>query len=108
MGRVTNGRMCVDPSPHHHPAITQKPGHHSAITHPSPSGIVYCLTQRETEEYAEVLRRHGVRAGHYHAGLAPAERASVQSRWFAGTVDVLCATVAFGMGINKANVRYVG
>ena len=71
------------------------------------SGIVYCLSRRSTEELAEYLRSAGISAKHYHAGMEPAERSSVQDQFRAGEVDVVTATIAFGMGIDKSNVRFV-
>jgi ATP-dependent DNA helicase RecQ len=71
------------------------------------SGIVYCLSRRSTEELAEYLRSAGISARHYHAGLEPAERSAAQDAFRAGEVDVVTATIAFGMGIDKSNVRFV-
>lgn len=69
--------------------------------------IVYCGTRRDTEEVAERLRSAGISADGYHAGMLPDERASVQHRFMDGDLDVVTATNAFGMGIDKANVRSV-
>jgi ATP-dependent DNA helicase RecQ len=71
------------------------------------SGIVYALGRRTVEETTEFLVAHGVRAAAYHAGLEPDERERVQDAFQAGTVDVVVATVAFGMGIDKPNIRFV-
>jgi ATP-dependent DNA helicase RecQ len=71
------------------------------------SGIVYALSRRTVEETAELLRDHGVKAEAYHAGLEPEVRARVQDAFQAGTVDVVAATVAFGMGIDKPDIRFV-
>jgi ATP-dependent DNA helicase RecQ len=71
------------------------------------SGIVYCLSRKTTEQTAELLRKNGIRADAYHAGLEAAERTRVQDAFQDGTTDVVVATIAFGMGIDKANVRYV-
>lgn len=71
-------------------------------------GIVYCATQRETDEVAEALRARGVRAGAYHAGMTARERDAAQDAFMdAGTVDVMVATIAFGMGVDKDDVRFV-
>ena len=71
------------------------------------SGIVYAGTRRGTERWAEALERAGVSAEAYHAGMPHAERAAVQTRWQAGTTRVIAATSAFGMGIDKPDVRFV-
>ncbi|MGC3997657.1 MAG: ATP-dependent DNA helicase RecQ [Anaeromyxobacter sp.] len=71
------------------------------------SGIVYALSRRSVEETAETLRDHGVRAEAYHAGLEPEVRTRVQDAFKAGAVDVVVATVAFGMGIDKPDIRFV-
>lgn len=71
------------------------------------SGIVYALSRRSVESTADDLRRHGVRAAAYHAGLEPEERSRVQDAFQAGGVDVVVATVAFGMGIDKPDIRFV-
>lgn len=71
-------------------------------------GIVYCATRRNTERAAKSLSRAGVgRVAAYHAGLKPEVRARVQERFFAGKLDAVVATNAFGLGIDKADVRYV-
>jgi len=71
------------------------------------SGIVYALSRRSVEELAESLRKHGVRAAAYHAGLDPETRTRVQDAFQAGALDVVVATVAFGMGIDKPDIRFV-
>jgi ATP-dependent DNA helicase RecQ len=71
------------------------------------SGIVYALSRRSVEETAESLRKSGVRAAPYHAGLEPDERSRVQDAFQAGALDVVVATVAFGMGIDKPDIRFV-
>ena len=70
-------------------------------------GIVYVATRRETTDLAERLRHAGLRAAAYHGGLAGAERDQVHERFMAGGLDVIVATTAFGMGIDKADVRFV-
>jgi ATP-dependent DNA helicase RecQ len=71
------------------------------------SGIVYCLSRKSTEETSAHLTSAGIRAGHYHAGMEPDERARVQDAFRSGEVDVVVATIAFGMGIDKSDVRFV-
>jgi len=71
------------------------------------SGIIYCLSRRSTEQTADYLREHGVSARAYHAGMESSQRTRVQDAFRCDEVDVVVATVAFGMGIDKSNVRYV-
>jgi ATP-dependent DNA helicase RecQ len=78
-----------------------------ARRHAGESGIVYCLSRKSVESTAEWLRSRGVRAAAYHAGLADDERARTQDAFARDEVDVVVATVAFGMGIDKSNVRFV-
>ncbi|HOU90985.1 MAG TPA: ATP-dependent DNA helicase RecQ [Polyangiaceae bacterium] len=75
--------------------------------HRGESGIVYCLSRRGTESLAAFLRGEGVRAGCYHAGLEPSAREAVQDAFRDGAIDCVVATIAFGMGIDKPDVRYV-
>ncbi|MGI8859099.1 MAG: RecQ family ATP-dependent DNA helicase [Rubrobacteraceae bacterium] len=72
-----------------------------------PPGIVYATTRKECEELAAGLRRSGVEAGHYHAGMGAAERSDVQERFMTDDLPVVVATIAFGMGVDKPNVRFV-
>ena len=69
--------------------------------------IVYARSRRSCEEIARTLMGHGIRAEHYHAGLEPSERTRVQEAFVSGRTPVVVATTAFGMGIDKANVRLV-
>jgi RecQ family ATP-dependent DNA helicase len=69
--------------------------------------IVYCGTRRDTDEVAEALRTTGLAAVPYHAGMAPQERTDAQRRFMAGEAEVVVATNAFGMGVDKADVRSV-
>ncbi len=74
---------------------------------PRESGIVYCQSRKSTESVAERLSEDGVKARPYHAGLTPTERTEHQELFLRDEVRVICATIAFGMGINKPNVRFV-
>ena len=74
---------------------------------PGEAGIVYCLSRSAVDSTAAFLRSRGVRAAAYHAGLDTGVRASIQEAFGRNDVDVVCATVAFGMGIDKSDVRYV-
>ena len=71
------------------------------------SGIVYCLSRKSVDSTAEYLRSMGVRAQAYHAGLDAAGREKAQEAFRRDDADVICATIAFGMGIDKSNIRYV-
>ncbi len=75
--------------------------------HADKSGIIYAQSRKSTEEIAELLRVNGVKASPYHAGLDAKTRAKVQDDFLMEEVDVICATIAFGMGIDKPDVRFV-
>ncbi len=74
---------------------------------PNESGIIYCLSRKETEAWADILRSHGIAADFYHAGMETEDRNQVQQDFIRDDVQVICATVAFGMGIDKSNVRWI-
>jgi ATP-dependent DNA helicase RecQ len=71
------------------------------------AGIVYVSSRERAEQVAGVLRRHGISARHYHAGLERGERADVQDAFMSGRVRIIVATVAFGMGVDKPDVRFI-
>ena len=75
--------------------------------HARASGIVYALSRRSTEEWAAHLNAHGFRAVAYHAGLTPEARSRAQDLFMTETGIIVCATIAFGMGIDKPDVRFV-
>ncbi|XP_044592230.1 Bloom syndrome protein homolog isoform X2 [Cotesia glomerata] len=70
-------------------------------------GIVYCFSRKDCDDYADHLRMNGIKAGSYHAGLTDKQRTESQMKWIREDTKVVCATIAFGMGIDKANVRFV-
>ncbi len=75
--------------------------------HPGRSGIIYCLSRKKVEELAELLNINGIKAAPYHAGLDAKTRAENQDRFLMEEIDVIVATIAFGMGIDKPDVRFV-
>ena len=76
-------------------------------TQPGKSGIIYCLSRKKVEELAEILRANEISAAAYHAGMESAVRSQTQDDFIMERVDVIVATIAFGMGIDKPDVRYV-
>ncbi|XP_053681210.1 recQ-like DNA helicase Blm [Anopheles nili] len=74
---------------------------------PRDTGIVYCLSKKECDQLATEFRRAGIKAKSYHAGLTDSVREETQKEWIGDRIKVVCATIAFGMGIDKPDVRYV-
>ena len=74
---------------------------------PGKSGIIYCLSRKKVEELAEILRANGINASAYHAGMDSSARSDVQDDFIKENIDVIVATIAFGMGIDKPDVRFV-
>ena len=77
------------------------------MQHPGKSGIVYCLSRKKVEQLAEILRANKINARAYHAGMETAERNQTQDDFIMERLDVIVATIAFGMGIDKPDVRFV-
>ncbi len=76
-------------------------------TRPGQSGIIYCLSRKSTEAIATKLQAQGIKAAFYHAGMTGKARHRVQEQFLNDEVPIICATIAFGMGIDKPNVRWV-
>ena len=74
---------------------------------PGKSGIIYCLSRKKVEELAEILKANGINASAYHAGMDSPVRSAVQDDFIKESIDVIVATIAFGMGIDKPDVRFV-
>ncbi|NJL86009.1 MAG: ATP-dependent DNA helicase RecQ [Leptolyngbyaceae cyanobacterium SM1_1_3] len=90
-----------------HQAEEKRPSLVAQVVAAAKPGIIYAATRNHTEEVAEWLRDQGVKAAHYHAGLKTSAREQVQADFMADRLEVIVATTAFGMGIDKPNVRFV-
>ncbi|VDK62999.1 unnamed protein product, partial [Onchocerca ochengi] len=77
------------------------------ILYPNKSGIVYCLSRKDCESVSKMLENQAISSEVYHAGLSDKKRFEVQTKWINNQVNVICATIAFGMGIDKPDVRFV-
>lgn len=75
--------------------------------HPNDAGIIYCLSRKQTEKVAAALQHEGIDAAYYHAGMTAPERSKAQENFVYGKTNIIVATIAFGMGIDKSNVRFV-
>ena len=71
------------------------------------SGIIYCLSRKKTEEVSGYLALHGIESGYYHAGMSAEERSRIQEKFIKDDIKIICATIAFGMGIDKSNIRWI-
>ncbi|CCD61879.1 Putative ATP-dependent DNA helicase Q1 [Caenorhabditis elegans] len=97
--------------------VVQKPGSEDECTEEiaktikrdfaGQTGIIYCLSRNDCEKVAKALKSHGIKAKHYHAYMEPVDRSGAHQGWISGKIQVIVATVAFGMGIDKPNVRFV-
>ena len=74
---------------------------------PEDCGIIYCLSRKSTEKVAGALEAEGIKAAYYHADISASERQDIQKSFQQDDIKVICATIAFGMGIDKSNIRYV-
>ena len=71
------------------------------------SGIVYCFSRKEADEWTEILKKEGYKANSYHAGMKAQDRSTAQQHFIHDETQIICATIAFGMGIDKSNVRWI-
>jgi len=97
-----NLHYCVVPKRHFLHLLLNYLGQHK-----NDSGIIYCFSKQETDDLAEEICRQGFKARAYHAGLSKSVRETVQNEFIHDDIKIICATIAFGMGINKPDVRFV-
>eukprot|EP01083_Nonionella_stella_P075056 203799_1 len=97
----------VRPKPFQHKECIAKIVEFIRADYSQDTGIVYCLTQNETDQVANDLCENGINAASYHGGMKNGARSKVHDAWMRNQVQVVVATIAFGLGINKANVRFV-
>ncbi|PTB62949.1 hypothetical protein BBK36DRAFT_1184072 [Trichoderma citrinoviride] len=89
------------------PVVTQQIAALIKAKYPDVTGIIYTISRKQAEDVAQKLSEHGITARHYHAMITPSEKVEVQTAWQKGQIKVVVATIAFGMGIDKPDVRYV-
>ena len=75
--------------------------------YPDSSGIIYCLSTNESEALSSYLQKDGINAKHFHSKIKEDEKKSIQQAWTAGTIKVIVGTIAFGLGIDKPDVRFI-
>jgi ATP-dependent DNA helicase RecQ len=112
--RLHKARVFVSSFDRKNLSLTVRPGREKFTqlmdfldAHPGEAGIVYCLSRSGCEELAEKLQKSDYKAGHYHAGMSNKDRSLVQEAFLKDDIQIICATIAFGMGIDKSNVRWV-
>ncbi|KAK9507480.1 hypothetical protein O3M35_007332 [Rhynocoris fuscipes] len=77
------------------------------VKFPRDSGIIYCFSRNDCESLAQQLKLNSIKAEPYHAGLSDSKRSDIQTKWITDKIKIVCATIAFGMGIDKPDVRFV-
>ncbi len=112
--RITEGEVFIASFDRPNLNLTVMPGRNRIkaiqdflLKHPYQAGIIYCLSRKTTEAVANKLREQGFKTSHYHAGMDSASRSQVQDDFLRDNVQIIVATIAFGMGIDKSNVRWV-
>ena len=97
----------VEPKPANHSDCMDRLSHLLQSKFAGQSGIIYCFSRKDTVNVADELKSRGIKSASYHADLDPRDRSKTHSLWLNGNVQVIVATIAFGMGIDKPNVRFV-